>query len=75
MYRLKARRPLASTYSTRCMDSHGTCFWDGWPCANIVRRMAKHTLKEFEEMSEVSNTSLNARIFRMVSQDGHSLFH
>ena len=28
--------------------------------------MANHTLKEFEEVSKVSNTSLNARIFGMV---------
>ena len=27
-----------------------------------VRRMVKHTLKEFEELSEISNTSPNARI-------------
>ena len=32
----------------------GMCFWDGRPCArNGVRRIAKCTLKEFEEVSEV----------------------
>ena len=40
-----------------------------------VRKMAKYTLKEFEKVSEVSNTSPNMRIFGMVvSQDGHALF-
>ena len=31
-----------------------------------VRRMAKHMLKEFEKVSEVLNTSQNARILGMV---------
>ena len=39
-----------------------------------VRRMAKRTLKEFEELSEVSNTEPNARILSMVvSQNNHVL--
>ena len=40
-----------------------------------VRRMAQSVLKEFEEVSEVLNTSLNAMIFGMVvSQDSHAPF-
>ena len=33
-------------------------------CVNSVRRMAKCTLKEFEEVSEVSNTLSKARYGR-----------
>ena len=37
-----------------------------------VRRMGKHMLKGFKEVSKVSNTSLNARIVgMMVSQDSY----
>ena len=41
-----------------------------------VRRMAQSVmLKDFEEVSEVLNTSLNAMIFgMMVSQDSHAPF-
>ena len=40
------------------------------PSVSSVRRTAKHTLKEFEKVSEVSNTSWNTGIHIMViSQD------
>ena len=41
----------------------GKCFWDSGHVQESVRRMAKHTVKEFQEVSEVSNTSPNPRIW------------
>ena len=61
------------------VSRRGKCFCDGQPCATVsVRRMAKSTLKEFiesQKVSEVSNTSPNARICEdmVISRDGHSL--
>ena len=37
--------------------------------SNVRRMVAKHTLKEFEELSKFLNTSPNVRI----SQDSHAL--
>ena len=33
----------------------------------IMRRMAKHTLKEFQEVSKVSNTTPNVRIWSFLN--------
>ena len=41
----------------------GTRFWDSWQQGVNSVRTVKCTLKEFEEMSEISNTSLKTRIW------------
>ena len=40
-----------------------------------VRRVAKHTMKEFQEVSELSFKHLTKRKDMVVFQDGHSLLH
>ena len=41
------------------VSRRGTCFLDSRPCATL----AKHMLKEFQEVSEVLNTTPNAKIW------------
>ena len=65
VYALSAH--LNDLWTNTCItfSGRGKCFWGGWPCATKCEqceRMAKHTLKEFEEWSVVLNSSLNARI-------------
>ena len=49
-------------YTCALVSRRGTCFWDGRHVQQSVRRMAKRMLKEFQEVSEVLNTSPNTRI-------------
>ena len=50
-------RQVTCTYIT--VSRRGTCFWDGQPCATKYEKNGK----AFQEVSEVSNTLPNVRIW------------
>ena len=59
------------------VSRRGKCFWmvgHVQQSVSTVRRMAKCTLKEFDKVSEVSNTLLNRILGMVVSQNSHAVF-
>ena len=59
---------------TATVSRYGMCFWDGRQHATKYEQYEKDgkAYAEFEEVSEVSNTSPNARIWSLLNHD-HTL--